>query len=229
MRNFSCIIIDDEPLVVRVIEEHLEILDFIQCVNKFHDPTKALSFLNSGRVDLVFLDINMPLISGLDFVETLSTPPKIIFTTAYREFAVEAFDLNAVDYLVKPISFERFLKAVNKFQDSVSLPQENMERQDYIIIKENKVNYKILFEDIIFIESMDNYLKVHTNKKLITCYGKLSDFEEKLPDPFLRIHRSYIVNTKFITSYTSTTISIEKHTLKIGRNYKGSVEMYWNK
>lgn len=123
----------------------------------------------------------MPEISGLDFVQALTSPPKIIFTTAYREFAVEAFDLDAVDYLVKPISFERFLKAINKFYE-IYHERNNSASKNYIIIKENKVNFKVLLEDIVFIESMDNYLKVHTKDRLITCYGKLSDYEEKLPN-----------------------------------------------
>lgn len=222
--QYQCVIIDDEPLAIKVIEEHLENLEEITCAGTFTNPAKAYTFLNSNKVELIFLDINMPGISGLDFIKSFAHPPNVIFTTAYRNFAVDAFELDAVDYLVKPISLGRFLKALTKFLNGYKSNEVPGQNQEHMIFRENKINYKIPLKDILAIESMDNYLKVHTVERQLTCYGKLADLEEILPITFLRIHRSYIINIHYITSYTATTIMLKEHTYNIGRNYKGKVE-----
>lgn len=170
----------------------------------------------------------MPGISGIEFLKSLTNPPKVIFTTAYRNFAVDAFELNALDYLVKPISFERFLKAINKF---LSLAQANqdtgnveIQEKDYIVLKADKKNYKIRFTDILFIESLDNYIKVHTRDLSIICYERLSAIEKELPiSEFIRIHRSYIINLTKVDVFTSAYVEIGDRKFTIGRNYKNEV------
>ncbi len=225
--KYRCIIIDDEPIAIKVIEQHLKEIDCIECVQTFTKALHAIDALNTHKIDLLFLDINMPGISGISFLKSLSNPPKVIFTTAYRSFAVDAFELEAIDYLVKPISFERFLKAVNKFlalePGNIELSKETRDYKDYIILKSDKKNYKIRFNHILFIESLDNYIKVHTEDLSIICYESLSFIEKALPNNFLRIHRSYIVNTDKVDLFTSSSVEIRDKRFTIGRNYKNKV------
>lgn len=225
--KYSCIIIDDEPIAIKVIKEHLEKINSLQCIASFTKALQAIELLNRETVDLIFLDINMPGISGIEFLKSLPNPPKVIFTTAYRNFAVDAFELDAIDYLVKPISFERFLKSTNKFlsavtaKDSANQPKEMV--KDYIILKSDKKNYKMRFADILYIESLDNYIKVHTSDNAIICYESLSHILEKLSTDFIRIHRSYIVNIKKVDVFTTAYLEIKGTKLTIGRNYREKV------
>lgn len=224
----TCIIIDDEPIAIRVIKEHLAAFESLQCLGGFSNPVKAMEFLSSQRVDLIFLDINMPGISGIDLLKTLHYTPRIIFTTAYREYAVDAFELDALDYLVKPISFERFARAVNKFLElspRVTELQEEIENKDYIVLKADKKNHKVAFNDIELIESLDNYIKVHTRQKgHLVCYETLSSIEQQLPGHlFVRIHRSFIVNVTYVDAFTASYIEIGNRKLTIGRIYKEEV------
>ncbi|WP_291861392.1 LytTR family DNA-binding domain-containing protein [Marinilabilia sp.] len=224
----TCIIIDDEPIAIRIIKEHLAAFDSLQCMDGFTNPVKAMEFLSTQRVDLIFLDINMPGISGIELLKTLQYKPAIIFTTAYREYAVDAFELDALDYLVKPISFERFARAVNKFLNLTTTGNEPPELSDdkkYIILKSDKKKYKVTFRDIEFIESLDNYIQVHTRQKgKLVCYETLSSIEQQLPgDDFLRIHRSFIINVHHIKAFTASYIEIGNIKLTIGRNYKEEV------
>lgn len=224
--RYKCIIIDDEPIAIRVIKEHLGKFESFDCLGSFTKAIDAIALLNNESIDLLFLDINMPGISGIEFLKTLTHPPKVIFTTAYRNFAADAFDLDALDYLLKPISFERFLKAINKFLSTRHLPEQEMNEtghKDYIILKADKKNYKIKFSDILYIESLDNYIKVHTNDFSIVCYQRLSAMENELPEQFLRIHRSYIVNINKIEVFSTSQIQIANKTFSIGRNYKEEV------
>jgi len=226
-KKYKSIIIDDEPIAIKVIQEHIDRFDNIECVQGFTKAVDAINILNSENIDLLFLDINMPGISGIEFLKSLSNPPKVIFTTAYRNFAIDAFDLNAIDYLVKPISFERFLKAINKFllQVKTNKQTENIEisEKDYIVLKADKKNYKIKFTDILFIESLDNYIKVHTINYTIVCYESLSNVEKELSKNFARIHRSYIINISKVDIFTSAYVQIGDRKITIGRNYKDEV------
>jgi len=221
----KCIIIDDEPIAIQVIQDHLEQFSNIECIRGFTKALDAMETLNKGNIDLLFLDINMPGISGVEFLKSLHQPPKVIFTTAYRNFAVDAFELDAVDYLVKPISFERFLKAINKFlalNQQVEAAKE--QKKEYIILKADKKNHKIPLENMLFIESLDNYIKVHTTDKSLICYEKLSNIEKDLPpEDFIRIHRSYIININKVDVFTSSYLEIGAHNFTIGRNYKEEV------
>ncbi len=226
-KKYKSIIIDDEPIAIKVIQEHIDRFDNIECVQGFTKAVDAINILNNENIDLLFLDINMPGISGIEFLKSLSNPPKVIFTTAYRNFAIDAFDLNAIDYLVKPISFERFLKAINKFllQVKTNKQTENIEisEKDYIVLKADKKNYKIKFTDILFIESLDNYIKVHTINYTIVCYESLSNVEKELSKNFARIHRSYIINISKVDIFTSAYVQIGDRKITIGRNYKDEV------
>lgn len=226
--KYRSIIIDDEPIAIKVIKGHLEKFENIECIKGFTKAIDAIEILNKDNIDLLFLDINMPGISGIEFLKSLTNPPKVIFTTAYREFAVDAFELDAIDYLVKPISFERFLKSVNKFlsQAKSNHKTENIKvrDKDYIVLKSDKKNYKIKFSDILFVESLDNYIKVHTIDFSIICYERLSGIEKELPiSEFIRIHRSYIVNLTKVDIFTSAYVEIGNRKFTIGRNYKDDV------
>src|SRR6056297_3214157 len=225
---FTCIVIDDEPIAIKVIREHLEKLNQIECIGGYAKPLEAIDALNEQKVDLLFLDINMPGISGIEFLKSLAHPPKVTFTTAYRNFAVDAFELNAIDYLVKPISFERFVKAMNKFlairTKSSNTQTKEIHTKDFIIFKADKKNYKIKFTNIIYIESLDNYIKIHTPDVSIICYDSLTKIEEQLPvKDFIRIHRSYIVNLTRVDVFTSAYVEINHQKFTIGRNYKEKV------
>jgi DNA-binding LytR/AlgR family response regulator len=222
-KQYTCIIIDDEPLAIKVIEEHLENFNnIIECIGTFTKPINALEILNNHKVDIVFLDINMPSISGIEFIKAIPKQPYVIFTTAYREFAVDAFDLNALDYLVKPISTGRFLKAINKF---LALNQSNNTNiTEHLNLKADKKNYKIPIDSIIYIESLDNYIKVQTTKTSLISYESLSALEKELPaNTFMRIHRSYIINLSMIDHYTSSYVVLDDKKFTIGRNYKEEV------
>lgn len=225
-KKYTCLIIDDEPLAIKVIQEHLDnFRDQIVCVGTFTKPIEAIKQLNNGDVDILFLDINMPSISGIDFLKALPKQPYVIFTTAYREFAVDAFELDALDYLVKPISTGRFLKSMNKF---LSLKETHTEKpKDFIHIKADKKNYKIPLETILYIESLDNYIKIQTTNNCLICYESLTGIESKLSsDMFLRIHRSVIVNVSHIDYFTSSCIKLNNKQFTIGRNYKEQVLNY---
>ncbi len=225
--TYNCIIIDDEPIAIRVIQDHLKSFGQMQCLGGFSNAMEAIAFLQKEPVDLIFLDINMPAISGIDLLKSLPYPPKAIFTTAYRNYAVDAFDLDAIDYLVKPISFERFLKAIQKFLAQLEKQHTSSEQgseKEYIILKSDKKNYRIPLNELLYIEGLDNYIRVQTTNKSIICYEKLSGMEEKLPSArFMRIHRSCIANLDRVDVFTSAHVEIEGKKLSIGRSYKEEV------
>lgn len=233
MNKIKCLITDDEPLAVQVLEKYVRNLDYLELAGCCSNAIETINFLQKNKIDLLFLDIQMPGLTGIDFLKTLMRPPRVILTTAYREYALEGFDLNVLDYLLKPISFERFLVAVNKFlalkqydpgtivPATVLQPQNN---DSFIYLKADKKMIKVYLRDILFIESLKDYVRVKTNKQEIVTYQKISYLEEKLPDDrFLRIHRSYIVAIDKITSFNATTIDIGSETLTIGRLYKDIV------
>ena len=222
-KKYTCLIIDDEPLAIKVIQEHLEnFSNHIECIGSYTKPIEAMPLLNKGAIDLLFLDINMPSVSGIEFLKAIPNKPYVIFTTAYREYAVDAFDLNALDYLVKPISTGRFLKAMNKF---LSLKQTQLQKpKEFIHIKADKKKYKIPAESILYIESLDNYIKIKTATTSLICYESLSVIEKELPEEiFLRIHRSFIININQIDHYTSSYFMLDDRRFNIGRNYKEHV------
>jgi len=224
MLQLTCLIIDDEPLAQDIIENYLTNFSFIKLVAKCDNALIALDWIKKQKIDLVFLDVSMPFISGIEFIRTLKNPPAVILTTAHKEFALEGYELNVVDYLLKPISFERFLMAINKLTlDVPETPKPvitNARNDSFIYVKSEKKNVKILLKEILFIESLKDYIKIHTTNKTIITQVAISTIEQRLPDNFLRVHRSFIVARDKITAYTQHDIEIGKLQIPIGRNYK---------
>ena len=230
MKTYKALIIDDEPTAREILESHLKKIDLIEVVGSCKNAMEGFSKLNEIQVDLIFLDINMPEISGLLFAKTLDKNTKVIFTTAYREYAVDGFDLQAVDYLLKPISLERLIRAINKFLGE-SIPLENVsekeiqaENSDFIFVRSDRKMIKIDFENILYIESLSDYLKIHTVEKTITTRETISNIETKLPlKKFLRCHRSFIVSIPKIDSFTNEYIEVSKKAISISRGYRTAV------
>lgn len=227
-----CLIVDDEPLARELIRGHVEKLENFSIVAECGDAMKALNVLREKQVDLIFMDIQMPQITGLEFLKTLRHPPKVIITTAYREYALEGFELDVVDYLLKPITFERFLKSVNKFyqlnpddvQVVATASSEKNPEESFIYIKENKKIVKVYLSEIRYIEGLSEYVQVYTDKRKVITKTSMAQMEEKLPiDSFLRIHKSFIVSTSKIEAFTANTIEIQGKELPIGRSFKNAV------
>ncbi len=225
-----CIIVDDEPIAHEVSENHLQKVNAIHVVASCKNAIDAFNIINSNKIDVIFLDINMPEISGLSFAKSINKNIKIIFTTAYREYAVDGFDLKAVDYLLKPVSFERLLQAVNKFLDE-SIPflkeadEEFInEKNDFIFVRSDRKMIKINFSEITYLESLGDYLKIHLSGKIITTRETISNIEVKLSkNDFLRVHRSFIVSINKIISFTNEYVEINKKAIPISRSYKKDV------
>jgi DNA-binding LytR/AlgR family response regulator len=227
----KCIIVDDEPLAIEILESYIDKIEQLKLEATFRNAVSAFTFLQQNTVDLIFLDIQMPKLSGIDFIKSLKNPPKVILTTAFREYAIEGFELEVADYLLKPIPFERFLKAVAKvLQQPVSqsgpVPANGKTESsdDSVYFKVDKKMVKTKMNDILYIESIKDYVKVRTPDKEIITQQKISYLEESLPkEMFLRIHRSFIVNCHHIDAYSATDIEIGKFHIPIGRNYKNDV------
>ena len=232
MHQIKCLIIDDEPLAQNVIANYLKNFPDIELIAKCENALSALAWIKKQKIDLIFLDISMPFISGIDFIKTLQNPPKIILTTAHKEFAVESYELNVLDYLLKPISFERFLKAINKLENDgaqvIKPVIDDSESEVFIYVKSEKKNVKILLKEILFIESLKDYIKIHTVNRTIVTQVPISSIEQRLPESFLRIHRSFIIAKDKITAYTQHDFEIGKYQIPIGRNYKAAVAKVFN-
>ncbi|AXT57105.1 LytTR family DNA-binding domain-containing protein [Aquimarina sp. AD1] len=227
MKKIRCIAIDDEPLALEVIQAHLKQIPDAELVASYTDPIEAFDKLKDSTIDLIFLDIEMPLLSGLDFVKSLKNPPKIIFTTAYRNYAIESYELlDVVDYLLKPISFMRFFKAINKYKalvNTVVIREEIKESaitNDHLYVNSNKKFIKINFEEILYIESIKDYVRIHLKDASIMTKDSITNFKLKLPDNFLRIHRSFIVNIIKVTAFTKVDVEIGDKEIPIGASYK---------
>lgn len=227
-KNISCLIVDDEAIARDIIATHLSKIANITVVASCSNAMEAFNAINNNRIDLVFLDINMPEISGISFAKSINKDIKIIFTTAYRDYAVEGFELQAVDYLLKPISFERLLKAVNTYFEVYSKSKNNTtkttENNDFMFVRSDRRMIKIDFSDILYIESYSDYIKIHLANKTIVTRETISAIEAKLPKTmFLRIHRSFIVAVNNITSFTNEQVVINNTSLTISRSYKNEV------
>lgn len=227
--KISCVAVDDEPPALMVIEKYIGAIPSLQLVAQCNNALEALDVIQNNKVDLMFLDVQMPRILGTDFIRTLSNPPKVIFTTAFRKFAVEGFELDAVDYLIKPISFERFLKALNKVMslnlqvDQARLAGINLknDHDPFIYLRSDRKNVKVDLNTILFIESLKDYIKVVTTHSVIVTRQSISSIEDSLPaDCFVRIHRSFIVSLSKIKSYTSELIQTGDYELPISRSYR---------
>jgi DNA-binding LytR/AlgR family response regulator len=223
MPKTKCIIVDDESIAQDILEEYISRVDELKLVGKCNSAIEAYNLLQLQRIDLIFLDIQMPELTGIDFLSSLSNPPKVIFTTAYSEYAIKGFELEAIDYLLKPISFERFLKAVNKVLKN-KIENNLLDNQGaFIYLKSDAMMVKVELNKIDYIESVRNCIHVHMGDKEIVSYISISSIEERLSsDKFLRIHRSFIVSRDKIEAFSQNLVQVNGKKLPIGRNYKES-------
>ncbi len=234
-KKIKCLIVDDEPLAIGLLEKHILQFSQLELVTSCWNAVQAFELLKENEIDLIFLDIQMPGLTGIDFIKSLQQPPAIIFTTAYREYAVESYELDVVDYLLKPITLNRFFKSINKFFDrldhkkSTSLSQSEATEDLFIYVNTNRRFVKILFDKVLFVESIKDYVRIHTLEQQIMTKDKISEFEKKLPDTFIRIHRSFIVNTKKIKAFSQHDIEVNGTEIPIGISYKKEVMAFLKK
>lgn len=227
MEKYNCIIVEDEALAAEGLEDYIKQVPYLDLKCTCTDAIYAMEVLQKNKIDVIFLDIHMPKLKGLDFLKTLKNPPQVIITTAYRDYAVEGFEMNVVDYLVKPINFNRFLMAVNKlhsqvpneilFSSSLRIPTE----RPFLFINVNKKRIKIHLDEILYIESKKEYISIVTKEKSYLTKFQLGEIEEQLAkNNFLRVHRSYIIAKQMIDAYTAIEIEIGGEHIPIGRSYK---------
>ncbi|MDH7445938.1 LytR/AlgR family response regulator transcription factor [Aquimarina sp. 2201CG14-23] len=226
--KISCIIVDDEPTARDIIADHLTRIDRIEVVAICNNALEAFNCINSQKVDLIFLDINMPEISGISFAKSINKEIKIIFTTAYREYAIDGFDLHAVDYLLKPISFERLLNAVNNYFEihhkASPIKNQEIKPNEFIFVRSERRMKKIDFAEIIYVESYNDYLKIHCTQETIVTRETISNIEAKLPvQQFMRTHRSFIISIQKIDSFSNEELVLNNKSIPISRNYKSEV------
>jgi len=232
--HYTCFIIDDEPIAIEIIESYLLRLDGFAVSGKFTNPVKAFEALQAQTVDLLFLDIQMPGLTGLELLQSLRSKPEVILTTAYREFALEGFEFDVTDYLLKPVSFDRFLKAIGKFHTRVRPPeaaalpriQATETEAPHLFVRADRKNVKVLLDDILYVESLKDYVRIATvGQGKITTKETITHFEQALPgDRFLRVHRSFIVAKDKITAHSADGLDIGKVPIPVGRMYKMAVE-----
>lgn len=229
MKAISCAVIDDEPIAREILEQYIADDDRLVHIASYKNAREAMRGIGENRVELIFLDINMPGLTGFQFLRSIPNPPSVIFTTAYREHALEGFDANAIDYLLKPVAIERFLLSVNKalkFLRPAAIPGINTpvevntaENDNFFFVKSNGGLVKIFHDDILFVEALKEYVKIVTKEKAVITYHTISGLEEKLPaNKFYRIHRSYLVNLKAVQCIEGFTVKILQHELPISRN-----------
>ncbi|MEP1034546.1 LytTR family DNA-binding domain-containing protein [Ekhidna sp.] len=231
--SIKCLIVDDEPLAIEILQSYVERVDSLELVGTCGNAVQAFDVLKKEKVDLLFLDIQMPKLTGIEFLKALNPTPSVIFTTAYREYAVESYELNVVDYLLKPIAFDRFLMAINKVVENGNSHVEILqsaseganESDPFLFLKVDRKMVKVYLKDITYIESLKDYVRVKTEygKELVSLQ-KISYLEKKLPaDCFLRVHKSYIISVKQISAYSNTAIEVGGTEIPIGRSYKSEV------
>jgi DNA-binding LytR/AlgR family response regulator len=216
MEKYSCIIVEDEPLAAEVLQDYVAQTPFLQLKAVCHDAIYAMELLQEEKIEVVFLDIHLPKLKGYDFIKALKQPPQIIITSAHQEYALKGYELNIVDYLLKPIEFSRFLMAVNKLK-----PKANATERTYIFFNVNKKKVKVYLDEILYIESLKEYIRITTKDKSILTKFQLGQIEEMLEhNNFLRVHRSFIVAREKVDAFTATDIEIAGKQIPIGRNYK---------
>lgn len=213
----NCLIVDDEPLAAILLENHISKIDHLKLTGKAENAMAAYTLLQNQTIDLMFLDINMPYLNGIDFLKSLPRKPKTIFTTAYRDFAIEGFELEAIDYLLKPITFERFFKAVERVMRNTSDSEE-----EFMIFRTEGMNRKISISDIVYFESQGNDVKIILKTaESFTSKNKITDLESLLAlRGFLRVHRSFIINTEFVTAFNTEEVHLGAYQIPVGRSYK---------
>ena len=218
----KCISIDDEPLAHRVIKKYCQNLSFLTIQKECHSALEAINYLHENDIDLIFLDINMPELKGLDFLHTLTNPPLVIVTTAYQGYAMEGYELNVMDYLLKPFSFERFLKAISKIQ-RIAKNSNPIFHQKYFFLRAQGVIQKVSIADILFVEAKGSFILIHTRDNRFIANTSLQEIIGRLGSDFIRCHKSFVVNMAAITKIVGNTIKIEAHAIGIGRTYRESL------
>jgi len=228
MSKIKCIVIEDEPLAVKILIDYISKVPFLELQNTFKDAVLATEWLRGNSTELIFLDIHLPKLKGMAFLKTIVHLPAVIVTTAYHQYAVEGFNLNVTDYLLKPIEFERFLIAVNKvktMQINQQVAHEDKSSKDFIFLTVQKKKVKILFSEIIYVESQREYIKIVTTKREYFSKMSTHEMENILPSNFFkRIHRSFIISVNKIESYTADAVDLNGTSIPIGRGYKGVME-----
>lgn len=225
MKFINCLLVDDEDLALDIIELYINRLDGFYIAGRCNSAYEAADFLQNNSVDLVFLDIQMPKLNGMEWIKNLAVRPHVIFITAFERFALESYDVNAIDYLLKPFSYERFEKAAHKAQDIIQRNQLPPAEEEFINIRSERRLYKIAVNDILFIHSLSNYYKIVTKDKKIVAYGSLSSMENELPAAkFLRIHRSYLVAINKIEAISGSSVILQHDKLPVGKKYRDKVE-----
>jgi len=222
--KLKCIIIDDEPIARKVLQEFIEEIDYLELIGQAENPLKAMPLLNNNVIDIIFLDINMPKINGIEFLKNSKINASIIMTTAYTEYAVEAYGLDVLDYLVKPIAFERFLKACNKAKETEKSVKVIPETNDHFFIKCDNQIEKIYFNDLIYAEAMLNYVMLYTNSKKMMVYITIKSLEEQLPaEIFIKVHKSFIVNINKVDSIEGNILNVGNEKISISQNLREKV------
>jgi DNA-binding LytR/AlgR family response regulator len=231
--KIKCLIIDDEPLAQRVIERYAENLPFLEIAGKCNNAVEAIDFLHGREVDLLFLDINMPKLTGIDFLRTLKNPPLVIITTAYAEYAIQGYELDVVDYLMKPFAFERFYKAIQKAEEMLKgrenanheAKESDKQEDNFLFIKSSKKTFKVNLSQILYIEALGDYVKIFTTDKMIVSYQSLKNIETLLPaKQFPRIHKSFIIALSRIDMIEGNQVKIKDRMIPIGTNFKSEFE-----
>ncbi len=227
MSEINCIIVEDEPLAAKVLKDYISQVPFLKLQKVFKDAISANEYLTGNKTDLMFLDIHLPKLKGMAFLKILEDKPAVIITTAYHQYAVEGFDLNVTDYLLKPYEFERFLSAVNKVKAAYALKYHSAEKKEHVFLTIQKKKVKILFSELLYIESQREYIKLVTVKRTYLAKMSTHEIEKMLPvDLFRRIHRSFIISLNKIESYTSEKVVINGMSIPIGRDYKALIDKF---
>lgn len=226
MSNIKCIIVEDEPLAVKVLADYVSQVPFLELQGSFKDAILASDYLHENTIDLMFLDIHLPKLKGMAFLKTLANPPAVIITTAYHQYAVEGFELNVTDYLLKPFEFERFLSAVHKVKSAKKQkPVETLEVKNYLFLNVQKKKVKISFAEVVYIESQREYIKIITINNEYISKMSTHEIEALLPaNQFKRIHRSFIISSSKVQSYTAEMVEVNGKSIPIGRGYRDVLE-----
>jgi DNA-binding LytR/AlgR family response regulator len=227
--KIRCLLIDDEPIALDILKSYIADVPYLELVGTCSNALESYSILQKEKIDLLFLDIKMPQLTGIEFIKTLDHKPHIILVTAYSEYALDAFEYDVLDYLLKPVSFQRFLKSVNKAMNRLQVKTEHLindqsPESSFMYLKHDKKNVKVMLNDILYFEGCGNYVKVVTSSKEILTYQTLNFLEKQLSgDGFLRIHKSYIISLNKIDAFTTETVEVKQHELPIGNSYRQMV------
>jgi len=233
MKTLRCLIIEDEPLAAEILSDHITALQQLELVGICSNAVQAMNALQENTIDLIFLDLHLPRIKGFEFLQSLANPPQVIVTTAYQEYALQGYEYNVVDYLLKPIEFPRFLKAIQKLrylEKQRNQQQSGTKQRPYLFFNVNKKKVRVYLDEILYIESLRDYVRIYQGSGSIVSKISISHLERQLPaDRFQRIHRSFLINTAAIKVYDATTVEIKDQVIPIGRNYRKAFEQYWER